>query len=270
MLTASEPMKNRTTTEPAPMNAAGSKPDSERAPGDDDADHSTNRSDTATDSSSNSVNVTGRLRSSSSGSSNNTTPPEAREPGGDGEGAGGGDRSEGSSSDADVDLHLPPGALTPAILSLLQIQPTTVCSTHAVDELSADLHGAAAAAVAVPPATRSMLHALSKESLDVLRAERIARRMAREAAAPAAPDADEGSTARAKSPLIARAVNDVTFDVDGNGSPSTTKRKAKSARATRVYLPIVHSAQAAARTSAAKRGEEPLRVQCEFAPVEAA
>ena len=253
--------------EAAPLNAAGSKAHPERALGDEDAEHSTSRSDTATDSSSNSVNVTGRMRSSSRGSSSNATPPEATEPGGDGEAAGGRDRAdhgEGSSS-ADAEL-LPPGALTPAVWSLLQkIQPTTVSSTDAVDELSADLHGPAVAAVAVPPATRSMLHALSKEGLDVLRAERIARRMAREAAAPAAPE--EGSTARA-SPLIARAVNDVTFDVDGNGSPSTTKRKAKSARATRVYLPIVHSVQAMA-TSGASDGE-PLRAQCEVAPVEAA
>ena len=224
---------------------------------------STARSDSDTNSGASSAMCTGRnaddSESISPHSAEGSSSPARGDERGDGDFSGG-----GSSSDDAAPMR--PSALTPAVLNLLIPKealgmppllpdsgaPVGLSSSPAgiaaIDELSADLHLSARQG---PQAPRNVLHALSKESLDVLRAERIARRMERAE--------EEGR--RPHSPLIPTPVNDVSFNVDGNGSPSKKGHKLKSARASRVYMPIVASS-----SSQTRRGEPTLRAICEPAP----
>lgn len=166
-----------------------------------------------------------------------------------------GGESPGSSSD-DATL-VRPGALTPAILNLLLVKPGGGDAlSEAVDELTEELHHHSTQQALHAP----QLHALSKESLDVLRAERIARRMER-AQAPEAAQA----TDRPRSQLVATPVNDVSFNIDGSGAHAK-KGKCKSARATRIYMAISPTKSITQRAVA---GEPPLRAECEPAPANA-
>ena len=120
-------------------------------------------------------------------------------------------------------------SLTPAVLKLLLVPKHDVAE---VDEISAELHVSERGG---PPAARSLLHALSKESLDIMRAERIARRMAR---------ADEqvarGGGGGAGVSIIGP-VRAVGFEQGAPAAHHSTKpRKAKSSRREeRVFMPIV-------------------------------
>ena len=244
---------------PHPSDSAPRKPavlEGAEADGDDRSD----RSETNTTSSSDSATCTvraGGIDSPFCISGDSSTPPPADA-----------DADEGGSS-TDADAYEQAGGLTPAVISLLRITPAVAhgAAPELVDELSADLHMSARQG---PPASRTLLHALSKESLDVLRAERIARRMAREAAR-----LEQGSgTSRdgATSPLlVVKAVNDVCFDMDSSASSPSHKKhgKAKSARATRVYMPIAvaggHEVSPLQRQGA---GEQYLRAHCELVSAE--
>ena len=108
------------------------------------------------------------------------------------------------------------GALTNAVLNLLR--PTSPMPLEEAHDPTSD-------ARLSPTPARALNHALSKESLDVLRAERIARRMANAAQAAMAEESSR--------------VACVVEDADAGGS-GTTRRKLKSSRAKhdRVYMPM--------------------------------
>ena len=173
-----------------------------------------------------------------------------------------------SSSAVPDELPTKSGALTPAVLSLLthRMRGLTTCvgqpvssnnsnagpsdvsaSVQAAADLTAELH------MELPPVVRPVPHALSKESLDVLRAERIARRMARVEEA-----VQEESSARV---AVCAVVED-----DG----SATKRKLKSSRVAktdRVYLSIVKTPNAETAVATRSGGREVLRAStCVEAP----
>ena len=119
----------------------------------------------------------------------------------------------GSSGDP-LPMPVRHGALTNAVLNLLR--PTSPPE---------EAHDPTSDARLSPTPARALNHALSKESLDVLRAERIARRMANAAQAAMAEESSR----------VACVVEDA--DAGGGG---TTRRKLKSSRAKhdRVYMPI--------------------------------
>lgn len=220
----------------------------------------TNRSDSDTTSGASSAICTGRAEEGSFSWS--SSPHSAAE--GESEGEHGG----GCSEDA---TPARPGALTPAILNLLLVKPgqqpafgehgaggsggaAAAADVAAVDELSAELHHPTLQALHAP-----QLHALSKESLDVLRAERIARRMER-AQTPEVAEATDRRHVR----LVATPVNEVSFNIDGGSGAHAKKGKPKSARSTRVYMPL---SPPKVTTQRAAAGEPPLlRAECEPAP----
>lgn len=125
---------------------------------------------------------------SGAGSSSSATPPRFGE-GGAANGSGGGAKTHGGGDAADdEDEFAVAGSLTPSILKLLHVPKPGANFANApteVDELSAELHDNMSQR-GTPSAARSLLTALSKESLDIMRAERIARRMAQQQQAPAA------------------------------------------------------------------------------------
>lgn len=129
--------------------------------------------------------------------------------------------SEGGRGPADreVPLTLLGTTLTPEVLKVL-LKP----NGSELDDISAELHMSARQG---PSASRTLLHALSKESLDVLRAERIARRMAAASAAAAA--AASAPSAR----VTCRSID------DGEGTGAKRKQKSRGTARDRVYLPVV-------------------------------
>ena len=126
-------------------------------------------------------------------------------------------------------------------------------SALAAADLTAELH------VDLPPVVHAVPFALSKESLDVLRAERIARRMASEAAVTAS---EAAVTVAEASPRVA-----ICTVVDDDGS--TTKRgKLKSSRKDRVYLSIASTPNAQSPAARRQRSEVLRASACEEAPRE--
>ena len=111
----------------------------------------------------------------------------------------------GSYNDAGDTAQQNPGGLSPAVFNILIANKAPL---EPVDEVTQELHMSARQGA---PASRSLLHALSKESLDVLRAERIARRMARESALAAAAEASVGR-------VVAEPIEDVRFDIPGENA----------------------------------------------------
>lgn len=202
---------------------------------------------------------------SSYAASNNFTPTEgALDPTVDPSLVLGADPGDGGSAPEEPPTR--PGALTAAVLNLLRLQPfappgssaaaaapgpSESEAAHEAAALTAELHMSARQGQA---ATRTVLHALSKESLDVLRAERIARRMASEALA---------NTVQVEEASPRVAICAVVDDTDERHSP--TKRKIKSHRSgkvDRIYLPIVKE------TGTARGASGVLRGACMEAPPE--
>lgn len=190
---------------------------------------------------------------SAGGSSSSATP--TREDGGD----GGGDRAGGGHDDADGALSSGGGSvaegpspcsstLTPSVLKLLMVPKPGVPE---VDALSAELHLSERAG---PPAARNLLHALSKESLDIMRAERIARRMAR-----SEQEQQEQQQPQQQGVSIIGPVRAVGFDEGPTTSHGTKPRKAKSSRREeRVFMPILATRPAATTPTRAAVASDPL------------
>ena len=130
------------------------------------------------------------------------------------------------------------GALTPAVLNLLLLRQEGP-GTREVDEMTAELHATAREG---PQAPRSVLHALSKESLDVLRAERIARRMAQHA---------EQQQQQQQQLDTSRSAAENSGSTTRRGAGKLKSSRNAKAADSKIFLPIV-SSRASTKASASE------------------